>query len=70
MQMVLFTILWGAYEDIYSNTWIGHKFRADSIKGGTVLGKKAELCMDIHGFIFLKRKNERHPTYHQAILGI
>lgn len=56
--MALFIILWVAYEDIYSNTWVGHHFCADSMKGGTVLVKKAKLCMDIHSFIFFKKKKE------------
>lgn len=56
MWMVLFIILWVAYEDIYSNTWVGYHFCADSMKGGTVLGKKAKLCMDIHGFMFFKKQ--------------
>lgn len=54
--MALFIILWVAYEDIYSNTWVSHHFCADSMKEGTVLGKKAKSCLDIHGFIFFLKK--------------
>lgn len=56
MWMVIFIILWVAHEDVNSNSWEGHHFCADSMKGGTVLGKKAKLCIDILVFKLKKKK--------------
>lgn len=62
MWMALFIILWVAYEDIYSNTWVGHHFCADTMKGGIVLGKKAQSCLDSHCFIFFFFKKKEWKT--------